>query len=324
MTTFNLCQNKLEWDDYILENNGHPLQLWGWGSVKEAHNWSSYRLFGRDNDNNIIGAVQVLVKKLPWPFKSIAYIPRGPIVGDANKNDFLTELAIFVKKNYSSLSLSIEPDSENYEVPADWVESPNRILPSETIILDLNQTESDLLSKMAKKTRQYIRKSSSESVEIRKVKTHAELSKCLAIYHETAKRAGFKLHKDQYYYDVFDKLSDNAPVYASYSEGEPIAFLWLAISATTAFELYGGMNEVGQNLRANYALKWSAIRRCKEWGLSRYDFGGLIDGGVSTFKMNWTDENTKLVGTFDKKLSPFYDIWSKWLPTFKKIIRKIR
>ena len=93
--------------------------------------------------------------------------------------------------------------------------------------------------------------------------------------------------------------------------------MWLAISADTAYELYGGMNELGQQLRVNYALKWYAIQKCKEWGLSRYDFGGLLDGGISTFKRGWAENETILVGTFDRPLSVFYSIWSHGLPMAK-------
>lgn len=324
MTLFYICQNKLEWDDYILENGGHPLQLWGWGDVKAANGWQAYRLFGRNDDHQIIGAVQVLVRKLPWPLKSIAYVPRGPIVSENNRGEFLDDLANHVKKAFHSVALSIEPDLEEFEMPEGWQVSANRILPSETIVLDLNNSESDLLSKMAKKTRQYIRKSSSEGIEIKKVRTHHELAKCLELYKETSKRASFKLHSIQYYYDIFDKLSEYSSVYAVYFEGEPIAFLWIITSADTAFELFGGMNSKGQEMRVNYALKWHAIRKCKEWELSRYDFGGLIEGGVSTFKMGWTDKETNLVGTFDKPLSSFYNVWTKGLPTAKKVIRKIK
>ena len=99
MTAFYICQNKLEWDDYILENGGHPLQLWGWGDVKATNGWQTYRLFGRNEDHEVIGAVQVLIKKLPWPLKSISYVPRGPVVGDTNRGEFLSDLAIFIKKS---------------------------------------------------------------------------------------------------------------------------------------------------------------------------------------------------------------------------------
>lgn len=324
MTALKQCQDKREWDDYVLEHRGHPLQLWGWGDVKAAHGWKAYRLFLRDGDEMIIGAVQLLIRRLPWPLKSLAYVPRGPVVDDTNRGELLIELAKHVKKAYHSVTLTIEPDSEEYDVPEGWVKAKNQILPARTIILDLTRPEPELLNDMAKKTRQYIRKSSSEAMKIKSVHNRDELAKCIAVYRDTAKRAGFNMHDEQYYYDVIDKLGDHSPVFAAYIDDQPIAFLWLAISADVAFELYGGMNDAGQQLRANYALKWHAIRKCKEWELKRYDFGGLLDGGVSTFKLGWAEKETELAGTFDRPLSVYYGFWSRWLPTAKIIIRKIK
>jgi lipid II:glycine glycyltransferase (peptidoglycan interpeptide bridge formation enzyme) len=96
------------------------------------------------------------------------------------------------------------------------------------------------------------------------------------------------------------------------------------MSELTAYELYGGMTDRGQELRANYALKWHAIRKVKEWGLERYDFGGLVAGGVSTFKQQWSPEVTVFAGTFDKPLSPLYNLWSKGLPFAKRTLQKMR
>jgi len=324
MTLLKQCQDKREWDDYVLEHGGHPLQLWGWGDVKAAHGWKAYRLYLRDSNEIVVGAVQLLVRRLPWPLRSLAYVPRGPVVDEANRGELLSALSKYVKRTYHSVAVMIEPDSEEYPVPEGWVKSKNQILPSQTVILDITKSESELLSRMAKKTRQYIRKSASEAIKIKPVRNREELGKCIAVYMETAKRAKFSVHNEQYYYDIFDKLGDHSPVFAAYVDDQPIAFLWLAISADTAFELYGGMNDLGQQLRANYALKWYAIRKCKEWELSRYDFGGLLDGGVSTFKMSWIDKETQLAGTFERPLSVYYGFWSRWLPAAKVIIRAIK
>jgi len=84
------------------------------------------------------------------------------------------------------------------------------------------------------------------------------------------------------------------------------------------------MNELGQQLRANYALKWYAIRKCKEWELSRYDFGGLLDGGITTFKKGWSTDETLLAGTFDRPLSILYGIYSRILPMGKNVTRKLK
>ena len=320
------CADKEQWDEYVLEHGGHPLQLWGWGQVKAAHGWTAERIFAFDTerDDAIVGAAQILIRKLPLPFRSFAYVPRGPIVEELFRNDFLESLATLVKRDYKSVALSIEPNSFEFDIPLGWKRSTNKILSPDTILLDVSKSESDLLAGMAKKTRQYIRKSAAEGITIKQVRTREELEECLHIYRQTADRAKFNLHNNQYYLDVFNLMDDYSPVFAAYLEGKPIAFLWMAISADTAYELYGGMNEDGQTLRANYALKWHVIRKVKEWGLSQYDFGGLVVGGVSIFKQGWSDQETSFAGTFDKALSPTYSLWSKGLPKAKAILQKLR
>lgn len=326
MTRLQLCQDQEEWDDYILEHGGHPLQLWGWGQLKSAHGWSVRRLFVFDESQTITAAAQILTRKLPSPLRAFSYIPRGPVGESALSKDTLDTLAIHVKSEEKSVALSIEPDVEEGSIPQGWQKSTNTILPAQTILLDLTLSDSDLLAAMVKKTRQYIRKSASENMSIRQVRTREDLDKCLALYHKTSARAHFALHGDQYYYDAFNYLGDHSPIFAAYVNDEPVAFLWLAISADIAYELYGGMDEVGQQLRLNYALKWHAIRKAKEWGLSRYDFGGLLgDGeGVTTFKKSWTDHETELIGTYEKPLSSLYPLWNSGLPAAKKVIRTLK
>lgn len=317
------CHDKEQWDEYALEHGGHPLQLWGWGQVKAAHGWTAERFCIYEEDRQV-AAMQVLVRKLPSPFRALAYVPRGPIGEDAYFVDALNEVAKIMKRDHRAVALSIEPNSREINLTEVWRKSSNKILSRETILLNLSKTESDLLADMAKKTRQYIRKSAADGVTIRRVKTRQELEACLALYEQTAARAGFNLHKRQYYLDVFHQMADHSPVFAAYINDQPVAFLWMAISQKTAYELYGGMNEEGQKARANYALKWHVIRKMKEWGLDEYDFGGLVAGGVSIFKQGWTTEVTMFAGTFDYPLSPLYGVWTSLLPKVKKIVQKVR
>lgn len=323
MTSVRICREQAEWDDGIMEMGGHPLQLWGWGEVKGAHNWRVERVFVYE-DEALIGAAQLLIRPLPMPFKSLVYIPRGPVADPVNREMVLENLADYAKQTYGAVAITVEPDWTGMPDVPGWRPSANTILIPRTLILDLLKSEDELLADMAKKTRQYIRKSGNESIEIRQVKGRAELAKCLEIYKETAERAGFALHGDQYYYDIFDKLGEHSPVTAAFSDGEPVAFLWLAISQRTAFELYGGMNDDGQRLRANYALKWYTIQLMKKWGIERYDFNGLLNDGVSTFKQGFSSHEDMLAGTYDKPLSPLYVLWNKGLPAAKKVLRKLK
>lgn len=326
MISLQVCEDRQVWDDYVLENGGHPLQLWGWGDVKAAHGWRSERLLGYDIDKNIVGGAQILIRQLPWPFRSLVYVPRGPVGESEKAPELLEALASYAKSQHRAVVLSIEPDW--YKLPAlggNWRQSDNTILIPRTLVLDLKKSEDELLAPMAKKTRQYIRKSSAEDgLAFQQVRGKEYLDACMAIYHQTAARAGFALHDDQYYYDIFDKLDEASPVFAAFYDGEPVAFVWLVISAETAFELYGGMNEKGQELRANYALKWFAIQKTREWGIERYDMNGLLNDGVSTFKQGFADHEDMLVGTYDRPLSPLYFVYSKVLPLGKKVIRVIK
>lgn len=322
MTEVITCSDQAQWDNEIIESGGHPLQLWGWGEVKVAHGWLAERVFVKQGDKTV-GAAQLLVKRLPGPFKSLVYIPRGPVAKEANREVVLEALAWHARKTYGGVALTIEPDWEEMPEIDGWRESSNTILIPRTIILNLEKSDDELQADMTKKTRQYIRKSSKE-VEVRRVKTRKELEVCMDMYKLTAQRAGFALHDDEYYDDIFEKMGDYAPIFAAFKGEKPVAFLWLAISGETAFELYGGMSDEGQELRANYTLKWETIRTMKKWGIRRYDFNGLLNDGVSTFKQGFSDIETMLAGTYDKPLSPLYTLWVKGLPFAKMIVRKMK
>lgn len=323
MIQVEICEDQHVWDDEILAHGGHPLQLWGWGEVKAAHNWRVERVLVKSGEE-VVGAAQLLIRPLPNPFKALVYVPRGPAAEVAERGRVLEALESHAKAAHGAVAITIEPDWTEMPQVHGWRKSQNTILIPRTLILDLNKTEDELQEAMAKKTRQYIRKSAKEGIEVRRVRNGEELALCLAIYKQTADRAGFALHDDGYYYDIFEKMGDHSPVMAAFVGGRPVAFLWLAISQKTAFELYGGMNDEGQRLRANYALKWQTIQLMKRWGIERYDFNGLLNDGVSTFKQGFASHEDMLAGTYDRPLSPLYVLWSKGLPLAKKILRAIK
>ena len=317
------CHDKEQWDEYVLEHDGHPLQLWGWGQVKAAHGWTAERLCIFDDEKQV-AAIQVLIRKLPFPFRSIAYAPRGPVGDSSYFSELLNLVAQFVKDEHKSVAFTVEPNSREINLTEVWQKSSNNILSRETILLNLEQAESDLLSQMAKKTRQYIRKSAADGVTISRVKSRTDLEECLTIYRQTAHRAGFNLHDEQYYRDVFQQMGDHSPIFMAKVDDVPVAFLWIAVSLATAYELYGGMNDQGQSIRANYTLKWHVIRKMKEWGVSDYDFGGLVAGGVSNFKQGWSPDPYEFAGTYDYPLSPLYSVWTSVLPKAKSFIQRLK
>ncbi|WP_244887482.1 lipid II:glycine glycyltransferase FemX [Leucobacter chromiiresistens] len=256
------CTDRAEWDATVERLGGHPLQLWGWGDVKSAHRWSAERVLVRSGagaDAPVVGACQLLTRTLPGPIGDFVYAPRGPVLArDAEAPErpaaapapsaVADAVADYVHGSRRAVALSVEPDEDAgaFALTPRWRRAETPVLPARTLILDLRRSEEELLADMSKKHRQYIRKSGREdALQIRPVETLEQLDACLEVYRETSERADFGLHEDSYYQDVFTMLGDDAPVWAAYAEGRPVAFLFMAKSRRTRSSCTAGWTRRG-------------------------------------------------------------------------------
>lgn len=323
------CLDRDEWDAAVNSQQGHPLQLWGWGETKAAHNWSVDRVLVLDGDT-LVGSAQILLRALPLPFRSLAYLARGPQAEAGLENEVLNAVGRYVKKTHKSVVLSAEPDWDDDSVAvaslpaAGWEPSATTILIPRTLILDLTRSEDELMAVMSKSTRANVRKSLRGDIEFRKVSTDDELQQVLAIYRETAERANFGIHEDAYYLDIARFMGADSPIVAAFDGETVLAFVWLARSGHTAFELYGGVNAEGQKQRVNYGVKWAAFMLMKADGCQRYDFNGLLNDGISDFKKQFANHENMLAGTWNLPLSPLYPVFAKALPLARRSMRKAR
>ena len=317
------CDDQLSWDRYVNENDGHPLQLWGWGEVKSANGWTADRFFVYSEGDEVVSFFQVLTKRMPWPLRAFSYVPRG-IVGEGSVQDeALRELGLYLRSEYGSVVLTIEPDST--EAPrwlGRWRKTPNNILLADTATVDLTKDEAELVSVIERKRRYDIRRSMKKISRIGEVSSAEDLTKIISIYRETANRAGFDLHDEDYYADIHRYMKGASRIFAAYGDdGDPVAFVWLAVSGSVAFELYGGVNTAGQGLRANYGLKWWCVTKMQSEGVRLYDMNGLLNEGINNFKLSFTDGPTRMIGAYDLPLTGSYWLWRYGLPMMKKIRR---
>lgn len=326
MTMVREITEKGEWDNIVERFHGHPLQLWGWGEVKARHGWQIKRVVVENahNREEIIGGAQLLIKTLPWPFKALVYVPRGPFTNGSHDQALAREISLYAKRTWNAVLVKIEPDTANAISWPEWQKTSQRILLARTAVMDLTKSEDELLADMTKKTRQYVRKSAGEGITVTTATSQEQITACLEIYKQTAKRAGFGLHGDKYYFDIFNLLERNSPVYLAEYDGRVVAFLWPIVTSEVAFELYGGMNDEGQRLRANYHLKWSVIQAMKARGVKRYDVNGLLNDGVTTFKKGFIPDETLMAGTYDRPLSVWYPVWNTLLPFAKQVVQRVR
>lgn len=316
------------WDGLVNQMSGHPLQLWGWGELKAAHNWKAHRLVVRHQGVEVATA-QVLSRKLPFPFKSVSHIPRGPsftVSPGLNRDTVATLITDYVKKNYGGVGITVETDL-NADDPitiAGAIPSPNPILYPKTLILDLTKGEEALLSGCSRTTRSDIRKGARNNLEIRRAVTDQDVAAVIATYRENAERQNFAIHSDEYYWDLHRSLGEDSFITACFVDGVAVAFTWTARSNTTYFELYGGSTDQGRKLRANAPVKWFCITEAIAKGATRFDLNGLLNDGISEFKKSFSSHEDLLQPSFDLKFNPLYGVWNSLLPTAKKVLRKIR
>src|SRR4029079_2117775 len=64
------------------------------------------------------------------------------------------------------------------------------------------------------------------------------------------------------------------------------------------------MTAAAANSRANYLLKWEAIRTSREAGATSYDLWGLATGGIAHFKTGFGGREVQYIGAWDLVLSP--------------------
>jgi peptidoglycan pentaglycine glycine transferase (the first glycine) len=305
------------WDALVEANpHGSYLQLSGWARVKAVNGWSARRILVPGSASG----VQVLHRRpgpLPWAF---GYAPRGPVLDrwDADGVAALTAAVRSGLRGAGRLShVRIDPEIERGTGPDDdgavgealrragWREAPP-IQPVSTRVIDLAADEAALWGDLRKKWRQYVNKA--RSGDVRVVDAGPErLAEFYAIYEETASRAGFLIRAASAYRDVWDAYGPDGRarlLFAELPDGTPVATLFLVRAGTRVVEPYGGMTRAGADARANYLLKWEAIRSSREAGATSYDMWGLAHPGIAHFKTGFGGREVRYVGAWDFVLDP--------------------
>ncbi|SEH45063.1 MULTISPECIES: lipid II:glycine glycyltransferase FemX [Atopobiaceae] len=307
------------WNEIVESCGGHPLQAWQWGQLKsQTGPWDAKRVVCLEG-GEVVGAAQVLLRTLPFPFKMMAYVPRGPLAKDpALLPEVADAIAEWCRKNTAAITVKIDPAVTELKLSDSWRKS-ERVLVKKTAVMDLTLDE-DALNKSIpnRKCRQYIRKSARDGIVFRAA-TKDDLDQVLSIYHNTAEADGFALHADEFYRAAFDVMDGINQFYVAEKDGEIQAFLWnVTTKGGTAFELWGAVTDAGKRSRANYGLKWHAILDAKAKGALYYDLNGLLNDGISDFKMLFVKEPTFWIGSFDCRLKALAGLWD-WALTRHRI-----
>ncbi len=319
------------WDAFVDANpRASYLQLSGWAGTKAANGWRPWSVLA-DSSGGPVGA-RILLRRpglVPWTF---AYAPRGPLASSwdsASLEAFTDRIRARAGVGMSSGALGrpaagrishlrIDPEIE-LDGPDDAGGSTRAALaalgwrpaaeiqPTITRLIDLRPAEADLWADLRGKWRQYVNRARTGGIQVEE-RGGADLPAFHAIMAETSTRAGTPIRTEASYraiWDAFAPAGRARLLFAVAPDGTPQAALFLVRAGGRVVEPYGGMTVAGAASRANYLLKWEAIRTSREAGNVSYDMWGLVHPGIRQFKEGFGGREVRLIGAFDLDLRPF-------------------
>lgn len=311
-----MIASRAEWDEFLTQYpNAHFLQSSAWGELKARFGWRVTRLISGDS------GTQVLFRSLPIGY-SIAYLPKGPL-GD--EQAILPEVEKICREN-KAVFLKIEPDidviNEKY-LPALSDPRPAKpIQPRRTVVVTLQGSEEDILSRMKQKTRYNIRLAEKKDVVVRAVSDVAEFHKMARV---TSDRDAFGVHSLPYYQAFYDLFHANGSceLLTAFYQDKPLASLFVLAQGERAYYLYGASSDLERNRMPAYLVQWEAMKWAKAKGCKSYDMWGIPDveeeeleasftnrdahdglWGVYRFKRGFGGEVQRSVGAWDRVYYP--------------------
>jgi len=300
------------WNSFVAASpTGHLLQAWQWGQLKAAFGWQAERVGVQDGGRLVAGA-QVLFRSLlpSFPYLTIAYVPKGPILDFGNQeiSEALLSAIHRLAHQKRAILLKIEPELPHSPALARQLlacgfrPSQQTIQPRSTIHIDLRAELDEILARMKSKTRYNVRLAGRREVLVRE-----GTADDLPLFHRlialTGRRDGFAVHSRKYYemaYRLFVPSGLARFLLATYQD-EVIAGLMVFAFGQRAWYMYGASSNRERNRMPNHLLQWQAIRWARAQGCLAYDLWGIPDEvgkEPEKYKKTVTDRQSGLWGVY--------------------------
>lgn len=293
--------SKEEWTTFVAEFPGaHLLQDPAWGDLKAAYGWKPRWLIGEG-----IGA-QVLFRLLPLGF-SVAYIPRGPVIGSDHAwqgkswEGFRSDLDALCREE-KAVFVKIEPDLWQDEgtgpfPPPGFQASHHDIQPPRTIVVDLTSDQEAILGRMKSKTRYNIRLASRKDVTVHQSSDIGEFYRLLS---RTSDRADFGVHEEEYFHLAYDLFSQRGmcQLFTAEYSGQALASIMVFRRGKRAWYLYGASSSAHRDRMPTYLVQWEAMRWMKANGCRSYDLWGVPDASFKELEEQFLERSDGLWGVY--------------------------
>lgn len=298
------------WDAFVAATpNGSFPQLHTWARANTVKDWRSMRLVARA-PSGAVGA-QVLIHRMrpgPW---SRGYAARGPVAAtfDAETVAAFTRAARETGRRLRLTHLVIDPELEAGHPVAGWLADEGwrhigAIQIDRTRIVDLTRLEAALWSDLRSSARWSVNKARRTGHAVVEAGA-AGLDDFERIYLETARRVGFEPGAAfRAVYTSFAADGEARLLLCRAPGGEAEAALVPIPCGRRVIEFYGASTTAGSRARANYLLKWEAIRTSRERGYEPYDMWGTDQEGPAESKAGFGGTEREYIGAWELVTDP--------------------
>lgn len=235
--------------------------------------------------------------------------------------------------NYSIQPLSLEKGENSRESwnlgerakrEGAWIYY-KKFIPPYTALIDLSQSEDDILAAMKPKGRYNIRLAKKKGVEVKRVQ---KISENIDIFYnliqETTSRDSFAGNTKSYY-ELFLSSMEHAELYFAFHEDEVLAAGIFVRNEDVMIYYYGASSNHKRNLMAPYLLQWQVIESAKTAWCTLYDFLGVAGDNEPTSSLTGvTDFKMKLAPKKHFVSHSTLFIHKKWMYTLIQILKKIK
>jgi len=336
-----LIKNQSEWDLFVEKNQFSPMtQASAYGVFYESMGDQTI-VVGVYRDGALIGGSLVII--IHAKRGSYFYLPYGPIAETEedyeevlnNCSTYLKKIAPEHKVAFIRSSPFIEKNTKNETLfhGAGFTKAPIHSLAEHTCLLDLSQSDEEIMKQMNKNHRNLIRRCEKEGVRIVSHTTHDKLTEFHTLSRETSKRHKFVRFSDEYVekeFIAFEKQREVVVFYAYLPDGTLDSSAIVYYYGNTAAYRHGGSLSNNNKIPTPYLIQWAAIQEAKKRGKQWYNFWGVAPEnagkkhpfkGITHFKKGFGGEVKNLLECHDLVIDKL-KYWPVWMfETLRRIKR---
>lgn len=329
------------WDEFLTQRTGMSarsvlLQSWEWTDFQHQFEGLPVERLGVYVNDSLQAVVALSVRTLPFG-KTVLFSASAPVLANECTDEPAVYAAIVesdavqqLAKQHAAICWRFSPITSFDAATLPGVHTVPDIEPSLTLMLDLSNSEEELLAQMKPKTRYNIRLAERKEVKVEYVSGEIGSASLADAYwtllSETNERHRISAYPKQYYTKMFETLGAAGMLELAIARHEKdiVAMnIILRFGETTTY-LHGASTHTKKNVMAPYLLQWESIRRAKAAGAQWYDFYGIAPesepqhklAGVSRFKRGFGGEEVCYAGMFEYPLSK---LWYTAYQLYKRV-----